>query len=599
MWASASARAQATPTETPTETPTPTATQSPMGTGSGGLSTSSSTLTPTVTPTRTPTVTPTPIFTTDVLTYHNDNARTGQNLNETILTPDKLKPGFGRSGAFGKLFEVPVDGKVDAQPLIKTQVDIPGQGVRNVLYVVTEHDSVYAFDAGNGSPLWPAPISLLGAGETPSDPRGCGQVVPEIGITSTPVIDPNLGPHGTMFVVAMSKDAAGHHFQRIHALDITTGAEEFGGPVVIAATYPGSGDGSVGGVLTFKAGAFKERAGLVEVNGNVYTTWASHCDIPPYTGWIIGYGVNAPGALVQTSILNITPNGNDGAIWAAGAGPAADDQGNIYVLDGNGTFDTTLTAEGFPINGDFGNGFLKLSTAGGLQVADYFEPFDTVDQSAHDRDLGSGGALVLPDMTDAPGATRHLVVGAGKDGKIYLADRDNMGKFNPADNSNIYQELVGALPNGEWGMPAYFNSMLYYGGIFTNLKAFTFSNALLNPIPLSSTAAVFAYPGTTPSVSAWGTKNAIVWAVRPTSSRGILYAYDAYNLGIEYYNSDQAPGGRDWFQDNKFITPTIANGKVYIGTPNSVAVFGLLGQGAAPARKLHRVHKKTKSRRKD
>ena len=521
----------------------------------------------------TPTVTPTPAFTTDVLTYHNDNARTGQNLNETILSPDTVN-----SSGFGKLFELPVDGKVDAQPLIKTQVNIPEQGVRNVLYVVTEHDSVYAFDAGNGSLLWPVAVSLLASGETPSDPLGCTQVTPEIGITSTPVIDTNLGPHGTMFVVAMSKDALGNYFQRIHALDITTGAEEFGGPVTIAATYPGGGAGNVNGVLTFAAKMFEDRAGLVEVNGKVYTTWASHCDHGPYTGWIIGYGLNAQNTLVRTTVLNITPNGSDGAIWQAGTGPAADNQGNIYALDGNGTFDTTLTASGFPINGDFGNGFLKLSTAGGLGVADYFATFDTVNQSALDRDLGSGGALVLPDMTDALGATRHLAVGAGKDGNIYLADRDNMGKFNPTDNSNLYQEVVGAFP-GEYGMPAYFNSRLYYGGRNAPLKVFVFANALLASSPSSSTSASFAYPGTTPSISGYGTKNAIVWAVRNATTHGVLHAYNAYNLGVEYYNSDQAANSRDSFQDNKFITPTIANGMVYVGTPNSVAVFGLLNQG--------------------
>ena len=507
-----------TPTRTSTRTSTSTATFTPTGHGGGSLQTSSS-RTPTPTRTATPSATPTP---TDVLTYHNDNARTGQNLNETILTPNNVNS-FG----FGKLFDLPVDGKVDAQPLIKTQVNIPGQGVHSVLYVVTEHDSVYAFDASNGSLLWP-PVSLLPPGEIPSDPIGtCTQVVPEIGITSTPVIDPKLGLHGTMFVVAMSKDAMGHYFQRIHALDITTGAEEFGGPVTIATTYPGSGAGSVSGVLTFNAIKFKERAGLVEINGKVYTTWASHCDSTPYTGWILGYGLNAQNKLVQTSVLNITPNGSDGAIWASGAGPAADIHGNIYVLDANGTFDTTLTANGFPINGDFGNGFLRLSTSTGPQVADYFEPFNTVYESSRDGDLGSGGALVLPDMTDALGATRHLAVGAGKDGNIYLADRDNMGKFNPTDNSNLYQELVGALPHGEWAMPAYFNTMLYYGGAAAPLQSFVFSNAVLVSSPSSSSSAAFAYPGTTPSVSSNGTTNAIVWAVRNAGTHGVLYAYDA------------------------------------------------------------------------
>ena len=525
-----------------------------------------------------------------MLSYHNDNARTGQQLKEAILTPANVN-----SATFGKKFELPVDGKVDAQPLIKNNVSIPALGLHDVLYVVTEHDSVYAFDAATGTSLW-SPVSLLGSGETPSDPRGCSQVVPEVGITSTPVIDPNLGPHGTMFVIAMSKDSVPNYFQRIHALDITTGAEEFGGPLTITATYPGTGDGSKNGTVVFDPKMYKERAGLLEVDGQIITAWSSHCDIRPYTGWVMSFAVNAQSKLVQTSVLNVTPDGNDGAIWQSGAGPAADSQGNIYALDGNGTFDPVLTASGFPINDDFGNAFLKISAAGGLHVVDYFDSFDTVQQSSVDKDLGSGGALVLPNMTDAHGATRHLALGAGKDHNIYLVDRDNMGKFNPTDNSNVYQELVGALPNGEWAMPAYFNSNLYYGGTSTTLKAFLFSKALLGATPTSSSSETYGYPGTTPGVSAFGTQNAIVWAVRNASTHGVLHAYDASDLTTEYYNSDQAAGSRDVFQDNKFITPTIANGMVYVGTPNSVAAFGLLGQQIParwlPQKKKHRRRKR-------
>jgi hypothetical protein len=494
-----------------------------------------------------------------VLTYHNDNARTGQNSTEQTLTTSNVKT------SFGKLFELSVDGKVDAQPLIKTQVNIPNNGTHDVLYVVTEHDTVYAFDADSaGSPLWQ--VSMLGAGEVTSDDRGCSQVTPEIGITSTPIIDPTAGPRGTIYLVAMSKNSvSGDYFQRIHALDLTSGAEEFGGPVTITATFsPGP---------AFAPQQYKDRAGLLLVNGQVITTWASHCDIQPYNGWIIAYSENQ---LARTSVLNITPSGREGAIWAAGAGPAADSQGNIYFLDGNGTFDTTLTTEGFPIDGDYGNGFLKLSTSSGLQVADYFEPFNTVFESNADTDLGSGGALLLPDMIDMNGATRHLAVGAGKDTNIYVVDRDNMGKFNSIsmDNSNIYQELPNALPGGEWAMPAYFNNTLYYGGVDQSLRAFAFSKAMLVSPASSSTSESFGYPGTTPSISANGLSNAIVWAVEAAASgNGVLHAYDAGNLGTELYNSGAVPA--DTFADNKFITPTIANGKVYVGTPNSVAVFGL------------------------
>ena len=493
----------------------------------------------------------------DVLTYHNDNFRSGQNLSESILTTSNVN-----SSSFGKLYELPVDGKVDAQPLVKTQVSIPGAGLHNVLYVVTEHDSVYAFDADNGTMLWPAPISMLGPGEVPSDDRGCGQVTPEIGITSTPVIDPSAGPNGTIYLVAMSKDASNNYIQRLHALDIATGAEEFGGPVIIAATG-------------FSPGQYKERAGLLLLsNGEVYTTWASHCDIPSYNGWIIAYGLNKQNILAQTSALNITPNGSDGAIWQSGAGPAADSFGNIYFLDGNGTFDTTLNSNGFPNAGDFGNAFLKLSTSSGLQVADYFEMSNTVAESAMDEDLGSGGALLL-DVSDAMNATHHLAVGAGKDHNIYLVDRDNMGKFNPsANNANAYQVLSGELPGGEFAMPAFFNNTLYYGGVGLPLLAFGFSNARLLSSASSSTTESFNYPGTTPSISANGSNNGIVWAVE-NAGGAVLHAYDAGNLEHEFYNSNQAPDGRDSFQDNKFITPTVANGKVYVGTPSSVAVFGL------------------------
>ena len=502
-----------------------------------------------------------------MLTYHNDIERTGQNLTEQVLTTGNVN-----ATTFGKLFEIAVTGKVDAQPLVKTQVTIPGQGIHNVLYVVTEHDLVYAFDADSGSQLWMK--SVVGAGEVPSDNRGCGQVTPEIGITSTPVIDMNTGPNGTIYVVAMSKvSSTSTYFHRIHALDITTGAEEFGGPVTIAATFPPA--------PAFDPAQYKDRASLLLVNGEVITTWSSHCDNQPYTGWIIAYGVSS-NTLTQTSVLNITPNGSEGAIWQAGAGPASVGSGNVYFLDGNGTFDTTLTAQGFPIDGDYGNGFIKLSTSSGLQVEDYFEPFNTISESNVDTDLGSGGALVLPDMKDMSGTTRQLVVGAGKDTNIYLADRGDMGKFNSKtmDNSNLYQELAGALPSGEWAMPAYFNGTLYYGGVGAPIQAFAFSKAMLVSPASSSTAKSYDYPGTTPSVSANGTSNGILWAVEAAGTSGtipgVLHAYNAGNLGIELYNSNTAAASRDHFTDNKFITPTIANGKVYVGTPSSVAVFGLL-----------------------
>jgi hypothetical protein len=498
-----------------------------------------------------------------VLTYHNDNARDGQNLTESILTTTNINNVTNPTPSFGQLFNVSVDGLVDGQPLIKTQVSIPGQGIHNVLYVVTENDTVYAFDADNGASLWH--VSVLETGETASDDRGCGQVTPEIGITSTPVIDPTAGLNGTIFVVAMSKNTkSGAYFQRLHALDMTTGAEEFSGPTTVTATFaPGP---------AFNPAQYKERAGLLLLNGQIITTWASHCDDKPYNGWIMSYNETT---LEQTSVLDVTPQGIEGAIWQSGGGPAADSSGNIYLLDANGTFDTSLTAQGFPSNGDFGNGFLKLSNSSGLQVTDFFEPYNTVSESAGDTDLGSGGAMVLPDMIDKNGVTQQLAVGAGKDGNIYLVNRNNLGKWNSTSNNNLnaYQVLTGALDDGEWSNPAYFNGTLYYGGVTSPLQAFAFSQAMLVAMPSSSTSESYAYPGTTPSISANGTSNAIVWAVENGSSGGVLHAYDATNLATEFYNSSKVAA--DSFTDNKYITPTIANGKVYVGTPNSVVVFGL------------------------
>ena len=381
----------------------------------------------------------------DVLTWHNDIARTGQNLNETILTPANVK-----AATFGKQFEIAVDGKVDAQPLYVSAVAVPGKGTLNVLVMATEHGSVYAVDADTGAPVWKT--STLPAGETTSDSRSCNQVIPEIGITATPVIDHTRGPSGAIYLIAMSKNGGGTYFQRLHALDLATGDELFGGPKEIQASFPGNGDSSSGGRVIFDPGQYKERPGLLLLNGTVYTAWGSHCDIRPYTGWVMAYDAST---LAQTSVLNIVPNGSEGGIWMSGAGPAADDAGNIYLLAGNGDFDTTLTS-GAPTNGNYGNAFLKLSTTGGLAVADYFEMFDQQQENATDADLGSGGALVLPDMLDASNTVRSLVAGAGKDKNLYLLRRDKLGGFRPNANQ-IYQEIAGGLPGGIWSAPAYYN----------------------------------------------------------------------------------------------------------------------------------------------
>jgi hypothetical protein len=500
----------------------------------------------------------------DVITYHYDNGRDGQNLNETALTPANVK-----SATFGKKGEFTVDGHVDAQPLYLSQVTIAGQK-KNVLYVATEHGSVYAFDADSISGMTSAFLwktTTLGSGETTSDNRGCGQVSPEIGITATPVIDRT---RNAIYVVAMSKNSSGTYFQRIHALDLATGQELFGGPKDITATYPGTGDNSSGGNVVFDPKQYKERPGLLQINGTIYTTWSSHCDIRPYTSWVMAFSADT---LAQTSVLNLVPNGSEGGIWMAGTAPAADPVGNLFFILGNGDFDTTLNASGFPANGNCGNCFVKLSTSAGLKLADYFTPHNTVAESNADTDFGSGGGILMLDVSDSGGNTRHLAVGAGKDSIIYVVDRDAMGKFN-AGTDQIYQEISGQLGGGVFSMPAFFNNTVYYGAVGDALKAFPVTTARLAAAPSSQSTHHFGYPGTTPSVSANGTTNGIVWAIE--NSGAVLYAYDATDLTKELYNSNQAAGNRDHFSGNKFITPMIVNAKVYVGTQTTVAVFGLL-----------------------
>jgi len=503
-----------------------------------------------------------------VLTYHNDLARTGQNLAETILTPANVK-----HATFGKLFLTTLDGKVDAQPLYAAGVAVQGQGTHNVLVVATEGDSLYGLDADSGAQLWHA--SLLGSGETTSDDLGCYQVQPQIGITSTPVISLNGSGGGAIYAEAMSKDGSGNYHHRLHAIDLTSGSELLGGPVEIQATYPGTGAGNHAGTLTFDAQHYLERAALLLLNGVVYMGWSSHCDHAPYTGWIMGYDATT---LAQTAVIDITPNGSRGGIWGSGAGPAADGGGNIYFLDGNGTFGIKLNPQGFPANGNFGNSFLKLSTSGGqLAVSDYFTMHNVAAESKSDEDLGSGGALVLPDMRDAAGTVRHLAIGAGKDMNIYIVNRENMGKFNPQSNNAIYQELTGELKGEVLSMPAYYKGQVYFGSLRDRIKAFAFTNARLSATPVSMTAMTFGYPGATPGISANGAKDGILWAVENSKTTAVLHAFRPENLAAELYNSNQAAGGRDHFgAGNKFITPTIVNGKVYVGTPVGVAAFGLL-----------------------
>jgi hypothetical protein len=511
-----------------------------------------------------------PIAAADMLTYHNDNARSGQNVNELVLRPSTLS-----FATFGKRFTISVDGKVDAQPLYASGVTVGGNP-HNLLITATEHGTLYVFDADTGVSIWSR--SLLGAGETPSDDRSCGQVTPEIGITSTPVIDRNLGPDGVIYAVAMSKSGTAY-FQRLHAIDLLSGNEMFGGPVTVQATYQGTGDNSNNGQVIFDPKQYKARPGLLLQGGALYIGWSSHCDIRPYTGWITSYNALT---LHQVSVINITPNGNEASFWQAGAGLAGDSSGNVYALAANGTFDATLDGNGFPVNQDYGNAFLKFSTANGiLRVADYFNMHNTVAESGIDQDLGSGGALVLPDLMDASNKVRHLAVGAGKDKHIYVVDRDNMGKFNPSAN-DVYQDLPSSLGGSVFGMPAYFNGRVYVGAVGDFIRAFSISQALLAATPSSESPQAFGSPGPTPSISANATLDGILWAAE-NSNPAVLHAYDATNLATELYNSNQAAAARDHFgTGNKFITPTINNGKVYVGTTSGIGVFGMLPGSIQP-----------------
>lgn len=503
----------------------------------------------------------------EVLMYHNDLARTGANLQERILTPANVN-----AASFGKLTMLDVQGKVDAEPLYVSNLQVKGKK-RNVVFIVTEHDLAYAFDADTFRQLWR--VSLIPSTETTSDKRDCEQIEPEIGITATPAIDLHAGPHGTMYVVAMSKNARGKYFQRLHALDVTTGADRLP-PSLITATYTATDAHGHRATVAFDPKQYKDRAALLLWHGVIYTTWSSHCDHDPYNGWVIGLSATT---LKRVNALCLSPNGSEAAIWMSGNGPAVDAAGNIYLLLGNGTFDPTMDEHGFPAERDFGNGFVKLEAKGNyLGVYDYFVMHNTSAESNGDVDLGSGGVVVLPDFKDGAGNVRHLAVGAGKDQAIYVVNRDAMGKFSPANDNAIYQKLPNALGGAEFGSPAYFNGVVYYGAYLAPMKAFPVVKARLAELPSSQTKDRFDYPGVIPSVSANGNTNGIVWVVEAVhSDTGVLHAYDASNLGHELYNSDQSPNGRDHFLSNKFITAMIANGKVFVGTrKGGVAVFGLL-----------------------
>ncbi|HEX6545024.1 MAG TPA: chitobiase/beta-hexosaminidase C-terminal domain-containing protein [Bryobacteraceae bacterium] len=507
----------------------------------------------------------------DVLTARNDNARTSANLAETTLTPQNVNV-----KTFGRLFSLPVDGYVYAQPLYKAQVNVPGQGVHNVLYVVTEHDSVYAFDANGNNPaqgyLWK--VSFINPAQgitTVSAPADVGtyDIVPEIGITSTPVIDPGSS---TIYVVAKTKETTGgvtKFVQRLHALDLGTGAEKMNGPVEIQATVPGSGSGNVGGNVNFDPRVENPRAALMLMNGVVYIAWAAHGDQGNYHGWVMGY--RASNIQQQTGFLNDTPNGWGGGIWMSGGGISSDSSGNVYLVSGNG--------RGFsPDKGNYSESALRLSPKNGLSVSDYFTPNNQDQLDNSDADMGVSGALILPDQ---PGPYPHLLITADKNGLIYLINRDSMGGYNATANANVQTIFGGSSIHNSF---AYFNNTLYVGTDGNNLQAFSISNGQISKLPSSKGPDIFGQntangSGSSPVISANGTSNGIVWALSNfTNGKGpaILYAYDASNLANKLYASNQAPNNRDTAGNAvKFTAPTVADGKVYVPGVNTVSVYGL------------------------
>lgn len=504
-----------------------------------------------------------------MFTHHNDNFRTGQNLSETVLTPTNVN-----SANFGKLFSFVIDGISFASPLYVANVNVPGQGFHNVVYVATEHDSVYAFDADGlrTNPLWQVSFINPAAGVTPvpcGDTGDCGDIPNEIGITSTPVIDP---ASGTLYVVAKTKEVIGgstSYVQRLHALDVTTGAEKFGGPVVIQASVPGTGVGSQGGQLPFLPLRENQRTALLLLNGVLYFGFGSHGDIPPYHGWVLGYNATT---LQQTFALCITPNNEGAGVWQGGGGLATDATGNIYFATGDGTFNVNTGGI------DYGDSYVKMSPTG--VILDYFTPHDQLALDQGNLDLCAGGVLLLPDQ---PGVHPHMMIGAGKNATAYLVDRDNMGHFNPNNDSHAVQTLPNIFPNGtpepgNFIAPVYFHGYVYFSPVNDTLQVFHLSNGLLTTAPTSRSSEIYSMPGGTLAISANGNTNGILWAVQRngTTAPGVLRAYDPSNLGIELYNSSQA-GSRDTLDfAAKYSVPLVANGRVFVSSMSQLTAYGLL-----------------------
>ncbi len=493
--------------------------------------------------------------------YHNDNGRTGQNLDETVLTTGNVN-----ETQFGKLFSCPVDGQIYGEPLYVQGVSFPGNssvpaGTYNVVYVATENDSLYAFDAdGAGcTQLWQVSFLTNGAQTlNTNDIGGCANISPKVGITSTPVIDPALNE---IFVLARTKTGSSGnytYYQTLYALEITSGT-------IVQSTQIQASVSSTNGTVTFNPQTQNQRAGLFVLNGNVYAAWASHCDIQPYHGWLMAYQESN---LQQVSVFNTTPNGVEGGIWQSGAAPAVDEYGDIYFMNGNGTFDINTGGV------DYGEGLMKLSLSGNsLAVEDYFVPSNYQTLNASDLDLGSGGPLLIPTQPTPP---TQMLVAAGKQGMVYLVNQTDLGEYNPSSNQVIQTLPAGTVPTAH-SMAAYWQNNIYFCGVGNNVQSYLLSNGMLSTSPTSQSPETFGYPGATPAISANGAGEGIVWAVSTVQGYpALLRVYDAANLSRELYNSDQNATRDQAGMAVKFAVPTVANGKVYLGTQTELDVYGLL-----------------------
>lgn len=497
----------------------------------------------------------------NVLTWHYDNSRSGVNPNETGLTPSNVT-----SSGFGKVAEFSVNGQVDGQILYVSQVNIPNVGKRNVIYFATENDVVYAVDAdsmsgSDATVLWST--SLVPAGEAPASTQsGCGNINPN-GVTATPVIDVS---RNAIYLVAMTMNAQSvtTQFDRLHALDLGSGAELFGGPTTIAPTYPGTQGNVLNNTIVFDPVAQHDRAALTEVGNQIYTAWSGmYGDCSPYSAWVVSFNA---GTLAQSGAIVLAPDYEGAGIWLGGAGLSADAAGSVYLPTGNATSNLMET----PSIGDYPESVVRLAPGVPLTVADFFMPSNVVSLSEDDLDLSSAGVLLLPDLTDSSNVTHHLAIASGKDGNLFVLNRDGLGGFN-AQN-----QVVQQFPNGggnsssNFSTPLFFNNSVYLNPSQMPIVRYPISNARLATAPAAqSSPSLFSVP----TISASGTNNGIVW----TLANSVLYAFDATSLNT-LYASNQAANHRDSITapGSSFITPMVANQRVYIGTQSTVAVFGLL-----------------------